>query len=321
KMLSTTETQRAQRSHREDLFLVLHRDPGLIGIEELDGIRKLDRLWTKVLLIDHSVMTDHERLHAGHAVLCRKRDQREAADHCALDDKIHLAKRRCRSLTFQHLEEVTVERFSTIRVAPCNRGRHLLSDRTIPLAIGGLPGEPILSSRRADDPLCILIHAGSATLGERVLVLSLDVAAADGDGVELITTDPAVEKFLPAGFRIERPGRSDLHEWHSKGPIVVANLENRAAWILGLQFNCLLNPRLFGKLLRDFSIARRFPGVNDVVTVWSENLGESQLVILLGSIDECIGSFFLAGELLCFSFNRRLRHYYRHRQQAAKSCR
>ena len=84
--------------------------------------------------------------------------------------------------------------------------------RAIVLAHGPLPGpvrvlprQAVLLARRADDALRVLVHARAVVLLRGVLVLRLDVAAADLDGVELVPADAAVEDLLPSGLGVEAP--------------------------------------------------------------------------------------------------------------------
>ena len=68
------------------------------GLQLLSGLKRsiarncLERLRPEVLLVDDAVVADDEGLHAGHLVVRRRRDEREAADHRALHDEVHLAR-------------------------------------------------------------------------------------------------------------------------------------------------------------------------------------------------------------------------------------
>ncbi len=91
-------------------LLLQDRSPRLVGIESLHGPGELGGLWTKILLVDDSVVTDHESLHSRDPVLGGKSDEGKAADHHALNHEVQLAERRCRSLPFENSEVVAVKR-------------------------------------------------------------------------------------------------------------------------------------------------------------------------------------------------------------------
>src|SRR5262245_33131388 len=91
-------------------LLCRHRAPGPVRIEAIDCLRELESFGSEVPLVDHAVVAHHERLHSSDAILCWKRDHREAADHRAIHNVIHLSERSSRPLAFQHFEKVTVVR-------------------------------------------------------------------------------------------------------------------------------------------------------------------------------------------------------------------
>ena len=57
---------------RKPLFILQHRSPTLIRIESIDRCRKLNSIWTEILLVDHTIVTHHEGLNACKPVLCGK---------------------------------------------------------------------------------------------------------------------------------------------------------------------------------------------------------------------------------------------------------
>ena len=104
--------QRRGDAQRKSL-VIQNRRPTLVWIELFDGAEQVKGvLSTEVLLVNHAVMTHHKAFDAGNTVLCRKSNKREAANHCALYDEIHLTERRRRSLSFQYFEEIAMEQFS-----------------------------------------------------------------------------------------------------------------------------------------------------------------------------------------------------------------
>src|SRR6185436_3166530 len=78
--------------------LWVYRAPRLVGIEANDVFRFLAGFSAEVLLIDDAVLADHERLHAGIAIIGRDGKQSESADHVTFNEVIQFAERRCRSL-------------------------------------------------------------------------------------------------------------------------------------------------------------------------------------------------------------------------------
>ena len=91
------------------VLLLQHRGPALGLSESIDRVRQFERLWTKVFLIDHAVVTHDERLYARDPVLRGKGYKREAAYHHVLNNEVQLAERRRRSLPLENLEKVAVK--------------------------------------------------------------------------------------------------------------------------------------------------------------------------------------------------------------------
>src|SRR5215218_10331708 len=114
------------------LFLVRDGCPGLVRVEAVYFYRRFERVWAEVFLVDHAVVAYHEGLHPRDAVLRRCGDEREAADHHALHDEVHLAERRGLPLPLQHLEVVAVEGLVFAREALLNSARELLADDPAP---------------------------------------------------------------------------------------------------------------------------------------------------------------------------------------------
>src|SRR4029077_8471965 len=104
----------------------------------------------------------------------------------------------------------------------------------------------------------------------RVVVLRLDVAAADLDGVELVAADAAIENLLEARLRIERPLAAALYDRHRERPIVRADHEHGAVGILRVGRDLLLLARLRDELRRDLLLACGLAGMNDVLAVGAE---------------------------------------------------
>ena len=198
------------------------RAPALVRVEALHRPEGLERLRAEVLLPDDSVVADEERLHAGLLVVRRRRDEGEATDHRALDDEVELAERRRRALPLQDLEVVAVVRLVLVPVALRDRAGDLLAHRSAPGAVRVLPGETVLLSRGADDLLRVLVHARAVAALRGVLVLRLDEAPADLDGVELVPADAAEEDLPPACDGVETPRAPGLDDRNRQGPLALA---------------------------------------------------------------------------------------------------
>src|SRR6516162_11136413 len=72
--------------------------PGLIGIEPRHPLGNGFGALAEILLVDLAGMIDHEGHHTGVAVFGRIGNQRKASDHLAVDDIVHLASGRVRTL-------------------------------------------------------------------------------------------------------------------------------------------------------------------------------------------------------------------------------
>src|SRR6185503_5121291 len=313
---STTETQRTQRLQREKRVtsLLRHRGPTLVRVEAVDCSSEFESLWTKVFLIDHAVMTHDEGLHAGNSVLCGKGNQREPADHHVLNDEVQLAKRRCRSLSFQHSEEVAVKGFISAGIAALNCRSYFFTDWTTPRTIFVFPGQPILLARRADDALSVLIDAGTL-LYQCILVLRFDVASTDLNRVQLVASDPPVKNFRAACFCIKRPARRSLHQWNGKRPVVFTDLQESTPCIFRLHCYVVFDASFLCEFLRHFAISRRFAGMSDVVALWSKDVEQSCFIKLIGCLDECVDCFFRCREGFGFRCHSRLRGRDRRKNQ------
>src|ERR1700756_5640615 len=82
---------------------------------------------------------------------------------------------------------------------------NLFANRSGPTTVRVLPCQAILFARSADDALRVLVHVVAFARLECVFVLRFDVAAADINSVQFITSDATVEEFLASRFGIKRP--------------------------------------------------------------------------------------------------------------------
>src|SRR5436309_9535809 len=140
--------------------LIVSRLPSFVRVVPIYAFKRFQCIGSDVFLINNAVRANHEGLNAGHAILGRSSRQSESANHCALDDKIHLPHGRRGPLPFEHLKIVTVIwlwlRF--LGVALFERFGDCLADRSAPSAVCVLPRETVMFTRCADDALRILVY-------------------------------------------------------------------------------------------------------------------------------------------------------------------
>src|SRR5204862_7397261 len=82
-----------------------------------------------------------------------------------------------------------------------------------------------------------VVHPG------RVLVLSLDTAATNGEDIERVRSDAALEDLVATSRGVEMPPTVARHDRNRHRPIVVADDEGRARRILRVDFQGVLLPR------------------------------------------------------------------------------
>src|SRR4029077_2809687 len=133
--------------------------PGLLWIVSLHVLGKVERIRTQILLVDDSVVADHERLNSRDPVIGRNRNQCEPADHDSVDHIVELTQRRCRTLPLQNFKEIAMVRLRAAGVAFLDGPRNALADGTARSTIFVFPVETIALSRGADDPLRVLIDS------------------------------------------------------------------------------------------------------------------------------------------------------------------
>src|SRR6476660_5077738 len=83
--------------------------PTRVGIElgHLSGQRC--RVLTKIFLVDHSVLVDHEAHHTGRPVACRKRNGRKASEQFAVDLIVVCSARRILPLLSEHSIQIAMK--------------------------------------------------------------------------------------------------------------------------------------------------------------------------------------------------------------------
>src|SRR5215469_3749510 len=164
--------------------------PSLIRIETIQARKALQRIRAEIFLVDDSVGPNDKRLHTRDPILGRRGSQREAADHYALHDEVHLPKRRSRTLTLEYFKEVAVIRLSLVRVTFGYSFRNVLTDGACPCSIRVLPCKSVVLSRGADYFLGVLVYLRIVMFFLGILVLRLDETTTDLDRIQFIRTDP-----------------------------------------------------------------------------------------------------------------------------------
>src|SRR4051812_25694732 len=106
------------------------------------------------------------------------------------------------------------------RVALFNRTRNVFSDGASPRTVSVLPGQTILLAGSAEYALSILIHVVNGALLKRILILRFHITIAHMNGIEFISANAAIHKFLPAGTAIKRPFCPFFDQRHGKGPVL-----------------------------------------------------------------------------------------------------
>src|SRR3974377_1576998 len=113
------------------LFSILrNRGPGFVRIETLHLHKLIERGRPKVLLVDNTILADHEALHPGLAVLGWCRNQSETPDHHAFHHIVHFAEWGGGSLPFENLEKIAMVRLRISRIALFDRLGDLFADWT-----------------------------------------------------------------------------------------------------------------------------------------------------------------------------------------------
>src|SRR6185369_9777127 len=99
----------------------------------------------------------HKALDARHPILCGVRKQGKPADHRTVDHIVQTPEPRGRPLSLEDFEVVAMKRSHLPRIVLLDRKRRLLGNCATPGSVSVLPGEAVLLTRRADDPLGILV--------------------------------------------------------------------------------------------------------------------------------------------------------------------
>src|SRR6476659_6934009 len=151
--------------------------------------------------------------------------------------RLHLAQRRSGTLPFQNFEIVAVKWLTPLCVALLQRFGDFFSNWTSPRSVRVLPRQTIMFPRRADDSLRVLVHLGIVVLLLSIFLLRFDETTADGNRVQFVCPNTAIQNLLTALLGIEVPLAVLLHDWNRKRKIVVSNRENSAVLIFRIRGN------------------------------------------------------------------------------------
>ena len=262
--------------------LVDYLVPGFVGVEFGDGARVLAGFGAQVFLDDDAVLIDHERHHAGRAILGRIGDEGEAVGHLAVHD---VALRTAGSVPALLIEDSIVVAVKgrrgsilTALVTFDSRARDERTDRAFRLAWRRCPIEPVLLARVAQDLFGELIFARG------VFILPIDEIAQHFDREDLVAADSPEEQLIFCGRRVEDPSAIFLDQWNRRRPVLGADDKRDLALIVvGVAMHLVVfgDEIVAAVVVRD-RVARR----DDLIGVRAEYRAERFHVIGLGCGDQ-----------------------------------
>src|SRR4029453_6700981 len=183
--------------------------PARIRIERRDGAGGLSCLGPQILRIHDAVVIHDEGHDAGVAVLDREGDQREAAEHLALDEVVVSTACSARPLRCQQSVDVAAISLAGgnafLEVALAARPCELIAERTRQLVAGGRPVQAVLVAFGARQLLRILQQRLPLRIASVVLALGIHERRARLDRVALVLADPAIDDLVRAGGAVEAP--------------------------------------------------------------------------------------------------------------------
>ena len=117
---------------------------------------------------------------------------------------------------------------------------------------------------------------------QRVLMLSLHVAAGDLHRIQLVAADTPGPQLLPAGGCIKGPRAATLHDGNGEWPVLVAHDQKRAVSRLRIDGHAHLLACLRGEIGGALPVLRILTRKHDVFTRGTEQFDESSRIELLG---------------------------------------
>lgn len=129
-------------------------------------------------------------------------------------------------------------------------------------------------------------------------MLSLDVAAADLDGVQLVLADAAVKDLLPAGAHVEPPLALLLDDGDRHGPIFIPDREDDAVLVLGVRLEHVPFFRPGSEGGDDVLGLHLVLGDHEILVRLAEDPDQGRDVPLLGRLDQRVSRFLGSGKSL-----------------------
>ena len=134
-----------------------------------------------------------------------------------------------------------------------------------------------------------MIHVIPLALLKGILILRLDVAATDFNGIEFVVPDATIQQLLPARRAIKKPF-AFLHERNWKRPVFTTHKKEGSLSILWVQRDAHLLTRFFGECNSPLSVLREFSRKDNVFAVSSEDMRERGAIELFCGAHQSIGS-------------------------------
>src|SRR4029453_5049400 len=283
-------------------YVVLSHFPGFVRVVLVHALERLQRIGAEVFFVHDSVGPNHKRHHSSYPILSRCSRETESTNHCAADHEVHFSQWRVGSLSFQHLEIVTVIGFTSLRgITFLERSRHFFSHRASPCPIRILPCQAVMFPRGTNDALCVLVSFRTVMFFHRVLVLRVNEATTNRNGVQFVRTYAPVQYFLAPDLRIKKPLSIFLHERNRKRKIIVTYQNNGLIRIFlvcldGHFFFC------FGcKFRRTILVLNRVFGCDYILAIRPQNFLRRGSVKIRRDLHKGVGRLFRCVELfLCW---------------------
>src|SRR5271156_2585402 len=261
--------------------------PAGIGVVGFHGFSGRVGFLAEVLLVHHSVFADHERHHAGIAVLSGIGHEREAAGHFSGNNVVGRATGSTLSLTSDDAEVIAVKwRRGSMQIlwrAVRNAGvRDQLTDGALRLFIGAGPVQAVLLSRVTGKFLRVFV-----VLFREVFILRGHELLANANSRQVVLADPPVQNFLLSCISVEVPRSAFVHQRYGRGPIFRSDIERGGAVRLFQQPVHLLIS--LDEIRASFLVRGRVSRRNDFLRVRAQNLQQGFFVATLKRRHQRIG--------------------------------
>src|SRR4029077_53224 len=115
--------------------------------------------------------------------------------------------------------------------------------------------------------LGILVYVVLGALLKGIFVLRFHQAAANGNGIQLVSADATIQEFLPPSFAVEEPFLAPLHKRYREWPILTSHQQECAIPVLRVDGNAFLLASLCGEISSTLAVLREFAAEHDIVQV------------------------------------------------------